>query len=53
MKDFKERINKELSSSPVLTLKDLKVNGKDLSDITGKGPLTGKVLKALYFYFEN
>ena len=44
---LKERINKELSSSPVLTLKDLKVNGKDLSDITGKGPLTGKVLKAL------
>ena len=38
---------KELSSSPALTLKDLKVNGKDISLLTGNGPLTGKVLKAL------
>ena len=45
--ELKDRINKELSSSNAMTLRDLKVNGKDLSNITGKGPLTGKVLKTL------
>ena len=45
--ELKERVAKELSSSPALTLKDLKVNGKDISLLTGNGPLTGKVLKAL------
>lgn len=45
--ELKARVAKELSSSPALTLKDLKVNGKDISLLTGNGPLTGKVLKAL------
>ena len=44
---MKQRIANELSSSPALTLKDLKVNGKDISLITENGPLTGKVLKEL------
>ena len=45
--ELKARVAKELSSSPALTLKDLKVNGRDISNLTGNGPLTGKVLKAL------
>ncbi|MGN0839876.1 MAG: polynucleotide adenylyltransferase, partial [Candidatus Ornithospirochaeta sp.] len=45
--ELKSRVAKELSSSPALTLKDLKVNGRDISNLTGNGPLTGKVLKAL------
>ena len=45
--ELKQRIANELSSSPALTLKDLKVNGKDISLITENGPLTGKVLKEL------
>ena len=45
--ELKHRINKELDASPALTLKDLKINGNDISTLTGKGPLTGKVLKSL------
>ena len=44
---LKERIKAELSSSAALTLKDLKINGKDLLGIVEKGPEMGRVLSLL------
>ena len=40
-------MEREISSSPALTLKDLKINGKDLSSYVNNGPMTGRVLKSL------
>ena len=45
--ELKARVEREISSSPALTLKDLKINGKDLSSYMNNGPMTGRVLKSL------
>ncbi|MGN1164143.1 MAG: CCA tRNA nucleotidyltransferase [Candidatus Ornithospirochaeta sp.] len=46
-KALEERVEKILSSSPAMTIKDLKIGGRELSGIMEKGPKMGKVLSAL------
>lgn len=45
--ELKARIQKEIEKNSALSLKDLKVNGKDLMNVVPKGPLMGKVLNTL------
>ena len=45
---FSERINNELEKNNALTMKDLKINGRRLTELGIKpGPMMGKILKEL------
>ena len=46
-REFQDRVGRILSASPAMTIRDLKVGGKDLASIVEKGPKMGKVLSAL------
>lgn len=47
--ELKERINDELEKKTALSLKDLKINGKDLIDIGFKpGKQLGQILEELF-----